>query len=142
MFNPEANPSQENALPLSPHRLVDPQEDLVNGSFFSCLMHRILLFSPFPLSHGKELFLLCSAVSALKKGLTQSRQERKEDNNNEETLCGLCDLARKLWLFAVDSPRFNYPSIKPCRDLVVPPSFRGTNINPKWESCPCGNSAI
>jgi hypothetical protein len=40
-------------------------------------------------------------VTLLQKGLTQSRQGRKEDETHEETLYGLCAFARKFWLFAV-----------------------------------------
>jgi hypothetical protein len=43
-------------------------------------------------------------VRLLKKGLTQSRKERKGSDCYEETLCGFCAFARNFWLFAVDLP--------------------------------------
>jgi hypothetical protein len=42
-------------------------------------------------------------MTPLQKGLSQSRQGRKEDIYYEETLCGLCAFARNFWLFSVDS---------------------------------------
>jgi hypothetical protein len=42
-------------------------------------------------------------MTPLQKGPSQSRQERKENHFYEETLCGLCAFARKIWLFSVES---------------------------------------